>query len=80
MPRRSPAEPLAATPLHRRRLQTPLLHRLTAARFAPETVDLVINTHLHVDHIGWNTHLVDSRWTPTFPNARYVTDRREWDY
>lgn len=61
-------------------LQTPLLHRLTAAGFAPETVDLVITTHMHVDHIGWNTHLVDSRWTPTFPNARYLTDRREWDY
>jgi glyoxylase-like metal-dependent hydrolase (beta-lactamase superfamily II) len=61
-------------------LRTPLLHALTAAGFAPDTVDLVINTHMHVDHVGWNTHLADGRWTPTFPNARYLTDRREWDY
>ncbi|MFH8533470.1 MBL fold metallo-hydrolase [Streptomyces tendae] len=61
-------------------LQTPLLAWLTAAGFAPDTVDLVITTHMHIDHVGWNTHLVDSRWTPTFPNARYLTDRREWDY
>jgi glyoxylase-like metal-dependent hydrolase (beta-lactamase superfamily II) len=61
-------------------LQTPLLHSLTAAGFAPDTVDLVITTHMHIDHVGWNTHLVDNRWTPTFPNARYLTDRREWDY
>lgn len=61
-------------------LRTPLLHRLTAAGFAPDTVDLVITTHMHVDHVGWNTHLTDSRWTPTFPNARYLADRREWNY
>lgn len=61
-------------------LRTPLLHRLTAAGFAPESIDLVITTHMHVDHVGWNTRLVDGRWVPTFPNARYLADRREWDY
>jgi len=61
-------------------LRTPVLHALTAAGFAPDTVDLVITTHMHVDHVGWNTHLVDGRWTPTFPNARYLADRGEWDY
>jgi glyoxylase-like metal-dependent hydrolase (beta-lactamase superfamily II) len=61
-------------------LHTPLLHRLAAAGFAPETVDLVITTHMHVDHVGWNTQLAEGSWVPTFPNARYLTDRREWDY
>jgi len=35
-------------------------------------VDLVINTHLHLDHVGWNTRLIDDQWVPTFPNARYL--------
>jgi glyoxylase-like metal-dependent hydrolase (beta-lactamase superfamily II) len=43
----------------------------------PEDVTLVINTHLHVDHVGWNTRLVGDRWVPTFPNARYIMGRAE---
>ncbi len=43
----------------------------------PEDIDFVLCTHLHVDHSGWNTHYVDGRWVPTFPNARYVLSRRE---
>ncbi|AQA02885.1 MBL fold metallo-hydrolase [Mycobacterium sp. MS1601] len=39
---------------------------------APQDVDVVVNTHLHTDHVGWNTHLVDGAWVPTFPNARYL--------
>lgn len=45
---------------------------LKAAGIGPDDVDYVLCTHLHVDHIGWNTQLVDGRWVPTFPNARYL--------
>ncbi len=37
-------------------------------------------SHLHVDHVGWNTRLENGRWVPTFPNARYLIARREWDH
>ena len=50
----------------------PFLENLAAAGFAPDDVDLVLITHLHVDHVGWNTRLVDGCWEPTFPNARYL--------
>ena len=40
----------------------------------------MVFTHLHVDHVGWNTRLVDGRWIPTFPRARYLFVRREWDF
>jgi glyoxylase-like metal-dependent hydrolase (beta-lactamase superfamily II) len=43
-------------------------------------VDYVVCTHLHVDHVGWNTRLVDGRWAPTFPNAKYVWAGEEWEY
>jgi glyoxylase-like metal-dependent hydrolase (beta-lactamase superfamily II) len=58
-------------------LALPYLERLAAAGVAPEDVTLVVNTHLHVDHVGWNTRLQDGRWVPTFPNARYVWGRVE---
>ena len=45
-----------------------------------ESVDIVICTHLHVDHVGWNTMLADDNWVPTFPNARYLFGRVEWEY
>ncbi|MEL6684406.1 MAG: MBL fold metallo-hydrolase [Pseudomonadota bacterium] len=45
---------------------------LTAAGVSPAEVDYVLCTHLHIDHIGWNTQLEDGRWVPTFPNARYL--------
>lgn len=61
-------------------LDTGYLQRLAAAGFAPESVDLVITTHLHTDHVGWNTRLEDGEWVPTFPNARYVTSKAERDY
>ena len=52
-----------------------------AKRGAPaEAVDFVMCTHLHVDHVGWNTRRVGDRWVPTFPNARYLFGRKEWDY
>ena len=61
-------------------LQTDFLDRLAAAGCPPESVDLVLCTHLHVDHVGWNTRLVGGRWVPTFPRARYVVAGEEWEY
>ncbi|MFK0117508.1 MBL fold metallo-hydrolase [Streptomyces sp. NPDC090994] len=61
-------------------LRTGYLDRLTAAGFAPDTVDLVVLTHLHTDHVGWNTREVNGAWVPTFRNARYVTARAERDF
>jgi glyoxylase-like metal-dependent hydrolase (beta-lactamase superfamily II) len=56
------------------------LDDLRAAGVSPEQVDFVLCTHLHVDHVGWNTRLVNGRWTPTFPNARYVIAGAEWEF
>jgi len=61
-------------------LDTPYLARLAAAGVAPEQVDFVLCTHLHADHSGWNTRLLDGRWVPTFPNARYVFSKAEQDH
>jgi glyoxylase-like metal-dependent hydrolase (beta-lactamase superfamily II) len=58
----------------------PFLDTLTAAGFAPESIDTVLCTHLHVDHVGWNTKLVGGKWVPTFPNARYVFGRTEFEH
>jgi glyoxylase-like metal-dependent hydrolase (beta-lactamase superfamily II) len=56
------------------------LDDLAAAGVTPEQVDLVVITHMHVDHVGWNTRLVDGRWVPTFPSARYVFAGEEWSF
>ena len=61
-------------------LQTAFLESLAAAGCAPESVDAVVCTHLHVDHVGWNTRLVEGQWVPTFPNARYLIGRREYEH
>ena len=61
-------------------LQTAFLESLSAAGVTPESVDAVVCTHLHVDHVGWNTRLQDGRWVPTFPNARYLIGRREYEH
>jgi len=58
----------------------PFLQELAAAGSPAETVDTVLCTHLHVDHVGWNTMLVDRRWVPTFPSARYLMGRIEFDH
>ena len=47
----------------------PFLETLTAAGFAPDSIDTVLCTHLHVDHVGWNTRLAGGKWVPTFANA-----------
>ncbi len=60
--------------------QGPFLRDLAAAGYPRESIDTVLCTHLHVDHVGWNTMRVDGRWVPTFPNARYLIGEREWAY
>jgi glyoxylase-like metal-dependent hydrolase (beta-lactamase superfamily II) len=58
----------------------PFLDDLEAAGFPRDSIDTVLCTHLHVDHVGWNTMLVDGSWQPTFPNAKYLFGREEWQY
>jgi glyoxylase-like metal-dependent hydrolase (beta-lactamase superfamily II) len=70
-------KPRAATPAWHL-LQTRFLEDITAAGYAAETIDTVLCTHLHIDHVGWNTRLVEGRWVPTFPNARYLVARAEY--
>jgi glyoxylase-like metal-dependent hydrolase (beta-lactamase superfamily II) len=66
--------------LGNRALSTTFLDSLAAAGCPREQVDVVVCTHLHVDHVGWNTMLVDGAWVPTFPNARYLIGRREYEH
>ncbi|MEV4742878.1 MBL fold metallo-hydrolase [Streptomyces sp. NPDC049555] len=61
-------------------LRTDFLERLAAAGFSPDSVDLVILTHLHADHVGWNTRKANGEWVPTFPDARYLTSRVEREF
>ncbi len=61
-------------------LETPWMAQFRAAGFDPDDVDMVIHTHLHEDHIGWDTHLVDGVWVPTFPNAQHVYVDVELDW
>lgn len=61
-------------------LNEPWLERLAAAGARPEEIDYVMCTHLHHDHVGWNTQLRDGRWLPTFPNARYVMAKSDFEY
>jgi len=56
------------------------LRTLKAAGFSVADIDFVMCTHLHVDHVGWNTRLEGGRWVPTFPNARYLFGKTEFDY
>lgn len=61
-------------------LRTDYLDRLAAVGVRPEDVDVVVNTHLHSDHVGWNTRLVDGEWVPTFPRATYLIAKADFDY
>ena len=56
------------------------LEDLAEAGYARESIDCVLCTHLHVDHVGWNTMLVEGRWAPTFPKARYLFARKEYEF
>jgi glyoxylase-like metal-dependent hydrolase (beta-lactamase superfamily II) len=58
----------------------PFLETLAAAGFPVESIDTVLCTHLHVDHVGWNTKLVGGAWVPTFPNARYLFGKTEYEH
>jgi glyoxylase-like metal-dependent hydrolase (beta-lactamase superfamily II) len=60
--------------------QGPFLDDLASAGFPPSRIDTVACTHLHTDHVGWNTRLVDDRWVPTFENARTLVARAEWEH
>lgn len=61
-------------------LQSSFLEDLAHAGFPAESIDTVLCTHLHLDHVGWNTRKVNGRWVPTFANARYLFNRTEWDF
>jgi glyoxylase-like metal-dependent hydrolase (beta-lactamase superfamily II) len=61
-------------------LSTPFLQQLGEVGWTRDSVDAVVCTHLHVDHVGWNTMLEDGAWVPTFPKARYFIARREYDF
>ena len=62
------------------RLDSTWLDQLIAAGVRPEEIDYVLCTHLHADHIGWNTRLENGSWVPTFPNAKYVFHKDEFRY
>lgn len=61
-------------------LRTDFLQTLGDIGVQPADVDIVINTHIHYDHVGWNTTLEGERWVPTFPNATYVVPQEDYDY
>ncbi len=61
-------------------ITTPYLSNLAAAGLTPRQIDFVFCTHLHVDHVGWNTKLENGQWVPTFPNARYLFSKKEFDF
>ena len=62
------------------KMQTRFLEDFRAAGFDPEKIDAVLCTHLHVDHVGWNTYWDGAAWKPTFPNARYLMAKSEFEY
>ena len=61
-------------------LDTDYLGNLRRAGFEPGDIDLVMCTHLHFDHVGWNTRLENGKWVPTFPNAKYLFGRKDYEY
>lgn len=67
-------------PRWHQKTDTAYMDALAAQGLAPEDIDYVMCTHMHVDHVGWNTQRVDGRWVPTFPNAKYLFSQKEYDY
>lgn len=61
-------------------LQTRFIEDMAAAGYPRDSIDMVLCTHLHTDHVGWNTMLVDGEWVPTFSNAEYIFGQTEWEY
>lgn len=68
-----------ARPTWHEKTDTQYMDALRQHGLKPEDIDYVMCTHMHSDHIGWNTQLVDGRWVPTFPNAKYVFSQKELD-
>jgi glyoxylase-like metal-dependent hydrolase (beta-lactamase superfamily II) len=66
--------------LYHMKVDDVFMRSLDSAGYRPDEIDLVICTHFHADHVGWNTSLTDGRWVPTFPNARYIFSKIEYDY
>ena len=61
-------------------MNTSFLADIAAAGCPAESINTVLCTHLHFDHVGWNTHRVNGKWVPTFPNARYLFGKTEWEH
>ena len=61
-------------------LSTSYMEDMKAAGYHPDGIDFVLCTHLHLDHVGWNTHLVDGKWVPTFPNASYLFGKQDLEF
>jgi glyoxylase-like metal-dependent hydrolase (beta-lactamase superfamily II) len=64
-------------PTWHQKTDTTYIDNLAAFGLTPQDIDIVMCTHLHHDHVGWNTQLVDGRWVPTFPNAKYLMSKKE---
>ncbi|HEV2702372.1 MAG TPA: MBL fold metallo-hydrolase [Steroidobacteraceae bacterium] len=60
--------------------QTPYIENLAKLDLSTHDIDLVLCTHLHFDHVGWNTRLENGKWVPTFANARYLFSRRDFEH
>jgi glyoxylase-like metal-dependent hydrolase (beta-lactamase superfamily II) len=73
-------KPRPARPKWHMKTDDTFLRGLASAGVSVGDIDYVMCTHLHVDHVGWNTRLENGRWVPTFPNARYVFGKREFDH
>ncbi|NPU10900.1 MBL fold metallo-hydrolase [Bradyrhizobium sp. 83002] len=69
-----------ARPVWNMKTDDSYMRALAAAGLSVDDIDVVMCTHLHTDHVGWNTRLDNDRWVPTFPNARYVIAQHEYDY
>jgi glyoxylase-like metal-dependent hydrolase (beta-lactamase superfamily II) len=67
-------------PLWHMKTDMSYLQALAKEGLKPEDIDYVMCTHLHLDHVGWNTRLLDGRWVPTFPNAKYVMSKKDLDH
>jgi len=67
-------------PIWNKKKDNAFIGGLAAAGLTVNDIDFVLCTHLHVDHIGWNTRLENGRWVPTFPNARYIFSKTELDF
>jgi glyoxylase-like metal-dependent hydrolase (beta-lactamase superfamily II) len=73
-------KPRPARPKWNMKTDDTYMRALNAAGFSAGDIDFVMCTHLHVDHVGWNTKLEGGRWVPTFPKARYIFGKTEYDY